>query len=391
MERARIRVGGSWVTRIDAASVTGEEFRLLVESVVDYAIFLLDDDGHVLTWNDGARRIKGYEAGEIVGRHISTFYTPEDQAAGRPGHLLAQARVHGRVEDEGWRMRGDGTRFWANVIITALRNRDGIPYAFAKVTRDLSERREAEEQRLALVAEQRARSAAEDAIRIRDRFLGVASHELKTPVASLRLVAEGLSRAQAADRLTPERLQAGLDRITRASEHLATLVEDLLDVTRLESGLPLTMADVDIVEVAQEVIARFSDLEGGGGRTVLHGVERAPVIGDAARLDQVLTNLVDNAMRYSDAADPVGVDVRLDGSDVVIDVTDQGAGIGPDDDDVIFEPFGRGTNASEVPGFGLGLFIVREIVGRHGGTVILRRRADGEGTIVTVRLPRADG
>jgi PAS domain S-box-containing protein len=374
----------------DKSKVSGEEFRLLVESVMDYAIFLIDDSGHVLTWNDGARRIKGYEAPDIIGRHFSTFYTPEDRADGRPGRLLDAARLHGRVEDEGWRVRRDGTRFWADVIITALRNADGVPYAFAKVTRDMTERREAEEQRAALLAEQRARSAAEEAIRVRDRFLSVASHELKTPVASLRLVAEGLVHAHASDRLTPERLRTGLDRITRASEHLANLVDDLLDVSRLESGLPLTMAPVDVVEVAREVIARFADLEGSNGRIDLSGAESAMVIGDAARLDQVLANLVDNALRYSTPPSRVGIDVERTGTDVAIQVTDEGIGVEPQDADAIFEPFGRGTNAPNVPGFGLGLFIVREIVRRHGGTVAIGPRPKGPGALVTVRLPSAD-
>jgi hypothetical protein len=376
--------------RTDSSKVPSEEFRLLVESVMDYAIFLIDDTGHVLTWNDGARRIKGYEAPDIIGRHFSAFYTPEDRADGRPGRLLDAARQHGRVEDEGWRVRRDGTRFWADVVITALRNVDGVPYAFAKVTRDMTERREAEEQRAALLAEQRARGAAEEAIRVRDRFLSVASHELKTPVASLRLVAEGLVHAHASDRLTPERLRASLDRITRASEHLANLVDDLLDVSRLESGLPLTMAPVDIVEVAREVVARFAELEGPSGRIDLFGAGTAIVIGDAARLDQMLANLVDNALRYSTPPSRVGIDVGGAGADVTIQVTDEGIGVEPEDADAIFEPFGRGTNAPNIPGFGLGLFIVREIVQRHGGTVAIGPRPKGPGAVVTVRLPSAD-
>jgi hypothetical protein len=376
--------------RTDSSKVPSEEFRLLVESVMDYAIFLIDDTGHVLTWNDGARRIKGYEAPDIIGRHFSAFYTPEDRADGRPGRLLDAARQHGRVEDEGWRVRRDGTRFWADVVITALRNADGVPFAFAKVTRDMTERREAEEQRAALLAEQRARGAAEEAIRVRDRFLSVASHELKTPVASLRLVAEGLVHAHASDRLTPERLRASLDRITRASEHLASLVDDLLDVSRLESGLPLTMAPVDIVEVAREVVARFAELEGPSGRIDLFGAGTAIVIGDAARLDQMLANLVDNALRYSTPPSRVGIDVGGAGADVTIQVTDEGIGVEPEDADAIFEPFGRGTNAPNIPGFGLGLFIVREIVQRHAGTVAIGPRPKGPGAVVTVRLPSAD-
>ena len=129
-------------------------FRLLVDAVEDYAIFLLGPDGRVLTWNLGAQRIKGYDADEIIGKHFSVFYTPEEREAGRPMRLLGWAADHGRFEDEGWRVRKDGTRFWADVIVTALRDESGEPYAYAKITRDLTQRREAEEQRMALRAEQ---------------------------------------------------------------------------------------------------------------------------------------------------------------------------------------------------------------------------------------------
>jgi PAS domain S-box-containing protein len=120
--------------------LTDAAFRLLVEAVEDYAIFLLDANGHVATWNNGARRIKGYDAGEIVGRHFSVFYPPDDIAAGKPQHTLATAARAGRVEDEGWRIRKDGSRFWANVVITALHDEQGNPIGFAKVTRDMTDR-----------------------------------------------------------------------------------------------------------------------------------------------------------------------------------------------------------------------------------------------------------
>src|SRR6188768_3517027 len=144
-------------------------FRLLVEAVEDYAIFLLGPDGRVLTWNRGAERIKGYTAEEIVGQHFSVFYTPQERDAERPQLVLQMATEHGRFEDEGWRVRKDGTRFWADVVVTALLDTRGIPYGFAKVTRDLTERRAAEDQRSALFAEQQARAAAEEALSARDR------------------------------------------------------------------------------------------------------------------------------------------------------------------------------------------------------------------------------
>ncbi len=199
----------------DVTILRGEvAFRLLVDAVVDYAIFLLGPDGTVLTWNLGAQRIKGYAADEIIGSHFSRFYTPEDRAGGRPQMLLEKATRTGRFEDEGWRMRKDGSRFWADVVITALQDAPGMPpHAFVKITRDLTERRAAEDQRRTLEAEQRARAAAEEALAVRDRFLSIASHELKTPVASLQISADALLRARDQDELDEARLDRGLRRI----------------------------------------------------------------------------------------------------------------------------------------------------------------------------------
>jgi PAS domain S-box-containing protein len=154
-------------------------FRRLVESVLDYAIFALDAGGHVVTWNEGARRIKGYEADEIIGKHVSVFYSPEEVAAGKPDAELVLASAEGRWEDEGWRIRKDGTRFWANVVTTALRDESGGLVGFGKVTRDMTDRRIAERERLRLVTRERAAkaaaAAAQQAVRARDEFLSVAA------------------------------------------------------------------------------------------------------------------------------------------------------------------------------------------------------------------------
>ena len=364
-------------------------FRLLVDAVQDYAIFLLSTEGRVLTWNLGAERIKLYAAHEIIGSHFSVFYTTADREAGRPMTLLGRAAAEGRVEDEGWRVRKDGTTFWADVIITALRDEDGIPYAYAKITRDLTERRAAEERRQQLMAEQRARAAAEDALLTRDRFLSIASHELKTPVASLRLSAEALLHARDAGRLDDERLATGLDRILTASHRLGDLVAELLDIARLTAGvLPIHRQPTDLVDLASEVIARFADA-GIGGRVSLEA--SSPVIAevDPSRIDQVITNLVDNALKYSEPPSEVCVKVRAFRDTVELSVSDRGIGI----DDVaakrMFDAFGRGDAVDHVPGLGLGLHISRQIVEAHGGGISATPNGDGPGTTFTVRLPCA--
>jgi PAS domain S-box-containing protein len=363
-------------------------FRLLIEAVEDYAIFLLSPAGIVLTWNTGAERIKGYAAEEIIGQHFSVFYTEEDRAADRPTQLLGKARRYGRFEVEGWRVRKDGTRFWADVILTALRNDQGETYAFAKITRDLTERRAAEQQQRELLGEQRARAAAEEALAARDRFLSIAAHELKTPVASLRLSAEGLLHARAAGRLDDARLATALDRITTASQRLGALVDELLDITRLEAEvMPLTRVPTDLVALAREVIDRFEE-SAHAGRIHLEAPDTLELAVDAGRIDQVLTNLVDNALKYS--PDGSGVEVALTeaGEEVLIEVGDRGIGLDDSAGQRLFEAFGRGENAEHVAGLGLGLHIAREIVLHHGGRIEPIDREDGPGTIFRVILPR---
>lgn len=373
----------------DPPPLRGEvAFRLLVDAVQDYAIFLLDPRGYVLTWNLGAQRIKQYAADEVIGQHFSIFYTPEERKAGRPMRLLGWAAKEGRFEDEGWRVRKDGTRFWADVIVTALRDEHGEPYAYAKVTRDLTERREAEEQQRTLLAEQRARAAAEEALLARDRFLTIASHELKTPVATLQLSTESLLRARDTGRLDEARLEANLRRIGNATKRLTALVNELLDVSRLTANQPtFTVERMDVVALARDVIGRFVGLD-DGRRIELEAPTELWIQADASRLDQVLTNLLDNAIKYSMPPTPIGVRIGPASNDgVEISVLDEGIGLEQETVDRIFEAFGRAPNAEHYQGLGLGLYISQQIVELHGGRIAPRPRDDGKGTVFTVWLP----
>lgn len=371
-----------------ALTVPGDEaFRLLVDSVEDYAIFLLAPDGRVMTWNLGAQRIKGYAPDEIIGQHFSVFYTPEERREGRPATLLQLATKNGRVEDEGWRVRRDGSRFWADVVLTALFGDGPAPYAFAKVTRDLTARRAAEEQQRTLQAEQQARVAAEEALAARDRFLSIASHELKTPVASLQLAVESLVHARAAGRLDETRLEATLRRLSASADRLGVLVGELLDVGRLGSReSPFHPGRTDLVELARDVVDRFGEA-GHADRLRLDAPASAPIVADPSQLDQLLTNLVDNGLKYSAAPALVETRVRVEGDGISISVADGGIGLDDAADDRLFEAFGRGENVAHMPGMGLGLFICRQIVERHGGRIAGHRREDGPGTVFSVWLP----
>ncbi len=374
-----------------APGPAGEEmFRVLVEAVEDYAIFLLAPEGHVLTWNPGAQRAKGYTADEIIGKHFSVFYTPEERAAGRPAWLLGFAAEHGRVGDEGWRMRKDGTRFWADVLLTALRDPSGELMAYAKITRDLTERREAEEQRRSLLSEQRARAAAEGALQARDRFLSIASHELKTPVATLQLSAESILRARKLGRLDDARLEKGLSRILTSTRRLADLVDELLDVSMLTAGTIRTvLAPTSVVAVLEEVVARFADT-GGEARIRIDAPLEITIAADASRLDQVFTNLIDNALKYSPAGEPIDVRVVEEPDGVTVSVADRGIGIGIDEATAarLFEAFSRGQNVAHVGGMGLGLFISHQIVEQHGGWIRAEPGPGGIGSVFSVWLPK---
>jgi PAS domain S-box-containing protein len=360
-----------------------------VDAVQDYAIFLLSPDGQVLTWNPGAKRAKGYEASEIIGRHFSVFYTPDEREAGRPARLLAKAAEEGRVEDEGWRVRKDGTRFWADVILTALRDPNGSLYGFAKITRDLTERKQAEEQQRTLQLEKHARAAAEEALKVRDRFLSVASHELKTPVATLQLAAESLLRARELGRLDDARLETGLGRILKSTGRLSALVSELLDVSMLsaerqhQERLP-----TDVVALVREVAARFADVVDNESRIRVDAPADAVVTADASRLDQVFTNLIDNALKYSPGNEPIDVRITDEPELVTVSVRDRGIGLDAATEERLFDAFSRGDNAAHVPGLGLGLFITQQIVERHGGRIEARRGHGGVGSLFSVSLPK---
>jgi len=350
--------------------------RLMITSVRDYAIFLLDPNGRVVTWNSGAERIKGYQGEEIIGQDFSMFFTPEDIAAAKPQRELKIAAQEGRFEDEAWRVRKDGSRFWANVIISAVRDASGTLIGFAKVTRDLTDRRRMEEERIRL-------AQAEEAMRLRDDFLSIASHELKTPLTALQLQLQGLlDRKQSLD----EKVARKLEKAARAGDRLGDLVESLLDVSRIASGqLSLKYEAFDMVEVAHEVIERHREAAQRARCDVSLGAG-APVRGlwDRLRVDQILTSLLSNAFKYAAAA-PVLVTIRRETDTAVLQVRDAGPGLPETDLPRLFRRFERGSPPS-YGGFGLGLYVVRQVADAHGGTITAANN-DGPGASITVRLP----
>ncbi|HYO64650.1 MAG TPA: PAS domain-containing sensor histidine kinase, partial [Archangium sp.] len=354
-----------------------ERFRLMVTSVKDYAMFMVGPDGRVQSWNAGAQRIKGYEAGEIIGQPITRFYPEEAVAQGRPWALLHEAAVSGHVEEEGWRVRKDGSLFWADVVITAVRDESGQLRGFAKVTRDLTEHKRAEEERLRL-------AQAQEAIRLRDEFLAIASHELRTPLTTLQLQLQSLrSRG---DTWEPG-VTAKLDRAVRSTERLAALIETLLDVSRLSTGqLTLNPERMELLTTVKDVVDRLREAAARAGCPVLVR-EGSLVEGtwDRLRIEQVISNLLSNAFKYA-AGSPVELAVTREGTEAVLVVQDRGPGIPEKDVARLFHRFERAAPMRHYGGLGLGLYVAREIVQAHGGNISVENPPEG-GARFTVRLP----
>ena len=339
-----------------------ERFRVMVQSVKDHAIFMLDPQGNVATWNAGAERINGYLPGEIIGKHFSAFYLPQDVASGKCERELQVAERDGQFEEEGWRVRKDGGRFWASVVIEPLRALDGSLLGFAKVTRDLTERRAADEERLQLLQTQ-------EALRLRDEFLSIASHELKTPLTALLLQLQTLLQSvQDAD----EKLRRRAERAYRSGDRLTDLVEMLLDVSRIATGkFTLEKSPTDLGAILADIVERFDD-QAARQRCVVSLRMVSPVLGrwDGLRLDQVITNLLANALKYA-AGHPIDLVGATDGANGIIEVRDQGPGISRPDQERIFQRFERASSPRHFGGLGLGLYVARQICEAHGGTLTL--------------------
>jgi PAS domain S-box-containing protein len=486
--------------RIEEQLREGEErFRLMIESIEDYAVFLLDPQGRVANWNPGAERMKGYPAAEIIGQHLSRFYPPEDATSGKAARELEIAASTGHFEEEGWRVRKDGSRFWASVVLSAVRNRAGELIGFTEITRDMTERKRAAEElaersrqqfavselglralqtpelpavmdaaiRIArdtlhvedvrllgptepppptantavihgpeekaqaygvlaamserpfsanersfleavanvvaaaiarkrieeqlrvaerVTTEERGRTEqAEAALRERDEFISVAAHELRTPLTALQLKLQGLERGLAAT--DPRKVQR-LEGAVRQTERLSRLIDRLLDVSRIAQGrLELWPEEFDLVALVREVADDFREPAAQARAPLeLELPDKAEGSWDRLRIEQVLVNVLSNAVKYG-AGRPVSVKLEVEEDRVRLAVRDQGIGIPAEDASRIFGRFQRAASIRNYGGLGLGLYITRHIVEAHRGTIAVAS-AVGEGSTFSIDLPR---
>jgi PAS domain S-box-containing protein len=365
-----------------------ERIRLLVQSVKDYAIFMLDPSGCIASWNEGAQRIKGYTAAEIIGKHFSTFYPAEDVTAGKPQRELEIAVRTGKYEEEGWRVRKDGSLFWAHVLITALRNPNGVLVGFTKVTRDLTERRAAQERAL---ADARRIAAIEAANRTKSEFLTALSHELRTPINATLGYAELIGLGIAGT--TSEQQQEFLGRIRASQEHLLRIVNDLLNYSRIEAGqLQYDVATVPVHEMVETVLPMVEVQAAKKELALDHGpcTGGLAACADRAKAEQVVLNLLSNAVKFTPSGGRVKISCEQAEHWVAVVVADTGPGIPLDKQNAVFEPFvqlGRSLTSGH-EGTGLGLAISRDLARAMGGDVTLDS-TPGEGATFTLFLPAA--
>jgi len=372
----------------DAIKRGGRFYQLMVESVRDYAIFMLDPNGHIASWNRGAQRIKGYSADEIIGSHFSIFYSAKDVASGKPEWELGIAARDGRFEDEGFRIRKDGTTFWASVVFTAVWDDDGTLLGFAKVTRDLTERRAAEQRAL---ADARHVATAESANVAKSEFLTAMSHELRTPLNAIGGYTDLLSLGLGGP-ITSQQLDY-LERIRHSQQHLMGIITDLLNFSSIEAGqITYDTAPVLLSKVVDSVIALVEPQSLAKG-VLLERDTRATdltVLGDRSKVDQILLNLLSNAIKFTSSGGKITLSTSSTDDAASISVADTGRGIPIEKYEAIFEPFvqlGRSLSSAH-EGTGLGLAISRDLARAMNGDLTVSS-VEGAGSTFTLTLPRS--
>jgi PAS domain S-box-containing protein len=376
------------VRRATPGSVDGERrFQLLLDAVSDYAIYMLDRDGRVASWNSGAERIKGYRAAEIIGADFATFFTEEDRAAGKPQHALDAAAAGARHEDEGWRMRKDGTRFWAHAVLQAVRDESGTLIGFAKVTRDMTERRAAQ-QALDAAREQLFQAQKLEAI---GQLTGGVAHDFNNLLAVILSGLSLIERMAGGD----DKLKQLLSAVRQAAQRGQGLTRQLLAFSRRQ---PERRERIDVARRLREQAALLERVLGGNIRLVADVPESLwPIEVDPAQLELAVLNLCINARDAMPVGGTLTIRARnaalhggpgtLNGDYVVVAIGDTGSGIPPEHRARVFEPF----FTTKEPGKGSGLGLSQAYgFATHAGGAIGIDSAVGKGTTVTMHLRAAD-
>ncbi|WP_457424481.1 hybrid sensor histidine kinase/response regulator [Roseateles sp. P5_E7] len=366
----------------------------LLHGVRDYAIYTINPQGLISSWHRGAELLKGYSADEAVGMPFAALFTAEDRECGQPALELRVAAERGEYKGEGQRLRKDGSRIDVAVVLTALRGPHGELLGFLKLTQNITARRAEERAREeALRASQVAQADAERASHLKGEFLATLSHELRTPLSAILGWAHVLERGV----FDADTLKHGLDAISRNARLQVQLIEDLLDMTRIESGqLRLDSQRIELDGVLATAIDSALPTVTARGlvlSTSFGARSGCWVMGDAARLQQIIANLLDNAIKFTPRGGRIDVSLSIVEGQAVITVSDSGKGIAADFLPHLFERFQQhdATTTRRHGGLGIGLAIVRQLVLLHGGDVVARSGGEGQGATFTVRLPLLAG
>ncbi len=362
-----------------------ERYRSLVEQVTDYGIFMLDEKGRVISWNEGAKNISGYESNEIIGKYFSIFYPEEDIIKDKPSNELRIAQSTGKYEEEGWRLRKNGSRFWASIVITAVYNKNNTLIGYSKVTRDLTERKESE--RALRVSNDRYRRLAaqlrhtneelKSANREMEQFISIVSHDLQEPIRTIKSFLS-LMKIKL-DQQEYDSLELFLDKSIHASNRMKELIVNLLNYTQLTRD-SIAEDIINVKDLIQEVIANMKASIESANAAIYVDSSVEHVKGDPVQLAQVIQNLLSNALKFTNETSPViRISCVMENGHPRFSIADNGIGIDQSDTEKIFEIFRRLNTKKEYPGTGIGLAICKKIVDRHRGR-IWPESSPGEGT-----------
>lgn len=373
-----------------------ELLQLIVENVRDYAIFVQDTDGLIVSWNPGVEHILGYAEKEFVGRHVSIIFTPEDIENGEVEKKMQTAASEGRAENRRWRVHKDSSRFWVNGILMPLADGDGNLRGYAKILRDDSDRKKYEDEREELLAgERKARRQAERlrfeierAKQAQDEFLALLAHELRSPLNAIlgwvRILRKGLANEQ--------QTAKALETIEKNAESQNQLIEDVFDASRINFGkLRLNIQPMSLGEAVIDAVESFrpaAEAKNISLKTALNA-ESVFVMGDADRMRQVVANLISNAVKFTGNDGLIVVRLENSCSDAILIIEDNGQGISAELLPSVFDRYAQADNVSTRgnAGLGLGLPLVRKLVEQHGGTATAQSSGKGCGAVFTIRIP----
>lgn len=359
-----------------------ERARLLISGVKDYAIFLVSPEGNIASWNNGAKAIKGYDAEEVLGEPMSIFYPPEAVKDNFPQYELRKALEAGRFEDEGWRLRKDGSRFWANVLITPVYNQEKQHIGFSKITRDLTERVRNEE---LMRKNQELYRVNQDL----DNFIYAASHDLKAPISNIEGLLAVLEESIAPEALANEYNRKIMNMMQESVNRFKKTIATLTDVVKLQSGNSQAASAVNIADILQEIMLDMEQMVNVSKGTIQTDLaDDLSVFFSRSNLRSVLYNLISNAIKYRhpDRLPLVQINGREEADFIVLEVKDNGLGMSLGEKGTIFKMFQRLHD--HVEGTGVGLFMVKRIIENAGGKIEVESQQD-IGSTFTVYLKKA--